>query len=114
MCGRYSIYETKEVLEQRFHATFVNGGAYRGVYNATPMQQLPIILNEHPETIVMATWGFVPAWAQHGPRVPPAINARGEGIAPSFTDAFARRRCLVLVNGFYEWEGLSCVRACQM
>ena len=60
MCGRYSIYETKEVLEQRFHATFVNGGAYRGVYNATPMQQLPIILNEHPETIVTGHVGLCP------------------------------------------------------
>ena len=104
MCGRYTIYENQEALEARFGATFVNGGAYRGLYNAAPSQQLPIILNEHPKDIVLASWGFVPSWAYEGTRIPPAINARGETIAPLFRDAFAHRRCLVLVNGFYEWD----------
>ena len=104
MCGRYTIYENQEALEARFGATFVNGDAYRGHYNAAPSQQLPIILNEHPKDIVLASWGFVPSWAYEGTRIPPAINARGETIAPLFRDAFAHRRCLVLVNGFYEWD----------
>ena len=103
MCGRYSIYETKEVLEERFGARFGEGTTFGGIYNAAPMQQLPIIRNDHPETIVMATWSFLPEWA-HALR--PQINARGETVAdtPLFRDAFAHRRCLVLVNGFYEWH----------
>ena len=58
MCGRYTIYENQESLEARFGARFVNGGAYRGNYNAAPSQQLPIILNEHPKDIVLASWGW--------------------------------------------------------
>jgi putative SOS response-associated peptidase YedK len=51
-------------------------------------------------------WGLVPHWAggpKDGARM---INARAEGVAerPAFRDAFAGRRCLVLADGFYEWE----------
>jgi putative SOS response-associated peptidase YedK len=52
-------------------------------------------------------WGLVPHWADDPQKLGlKLINARSETAAekPAFRDAFARRRCLVLADGFYEWE----------
>jgi putative SOS response-associated peptidase YedK len=51
-------------------------------------------------------WGLVPHWAQDERIGAKMINARAETVAakPAFRDAFERRRCLVLADGFYEWE----------
>jgi putative SOS response-associated peptidase YedK len=53
-----------------------------------------------------AAWGFVPEWADGRPDVKPLIKARAETVAtkPFFRDAFKRKRCLVLADGFYEWK----------
>ena len=54
-------------------------------------------------------WGFIPNWTKDpsGGRRP--INARAEGIAASgmFGQAYARRRCLVPVDGFFEWQAVA-------
>ena len=51
-------------------------------------------------------WGFVPLWAKDPSFGPKCINARSETIATNriFRDAFARRRCLVPADAFYEWQ----------
>jgi putative SOS response-associated peptidase YedK len=48
----------------------------------------------------------VPEWADGRPDVKPIINARAETVAtkPFFRDAFKKKRCLVLADGFYEWK----------
>ncbi len=48
----------------------------------------------------------MPAWADGRSDVKPLINARAETVAtkPFFRDAFKRKRCLVLADGFYEWK----------
>lgn len=68
------------------------------------------MVRRHPETgerhLDALRWGLVPRWAKDlsvGMRM---INARGESVAgkPAFRDAFRRRRCIVPVDGFYEWR----------
>jgi putative SOS response-associated peptidase YedK len=51
-------------------------------------------------------WGLIPSWAKDPKIGYKLINARGETVAekPSFRAAFKRRRCLVLADGFYEWQ----------
>lgn len=51
-------------------------------------------------------WGLVPSFATDPTAGPRSINARAETVAarPAFRDAFRRRRCLVLADGFYEWR----------
>ena len=51
-------------------------------------------------------WGLIPFWAKNRSIGSRMINARAEMVAekPSFRDSFRRRRCLVLADGFYEWQ----------
>lgn len=53
-------------------------------------------------------WGLVPSWAKDPSAGGRLINARAETVAtkPSFRRAFARRRCLIPADGFYEWRPL--------
>jgi putative SOS response-associated peptidase YedK len=95
----------RAALEERFHAHLSTELAVP-TYNAAPSQAQLTILNDHPDTIVPAAWGFVPEWADGRPDVKPLINARAETVPtkPFFRDAFRRKRCLVLADGFYEWK----------
>ncbi len=51
-------------------------------------------------------WGLVPSWSKSPSKGPPIINARSESVIekPSFRTAIKRRRCLLLADGFYEWQ----------
>jgi len=69
---------------------------------------LPVITNEHPHEIRMLNWGLIPAWAKGAADVVKiqnqTLNARSETIfeKPAFKEAVVRRRCLVIIDGFYE------------
>lgn len=77
-------------------------------FNVAPSQQVPIIRMSHEGKIVgrSAAWGLIPGWAREMPKTRP-INCRCETVDSSamFRQAFARRRCLMPADGFYEWQG---------
>jgi putative SOS response-associated peptidase YedK len=64
-----------------------------------------VVQRDQQRAVVRFGWGLVPGWAPDG-RAARAFNARAETVAssPLFRDAFRRRRCLVPVDGFYEWR----------
>ena len=108
MCGRYSLTRPEEVPDVL--APVLDDPAlpvgFAPRYNIAPTQTLPIVANREKRVIELARWGLVPSWADDlsiGARL---INARGESLSqkPAFRDAFARRRCLVPADGFYEWK----------
>ena len=105
MCGRYTITADGRQLALRFGAEAPAGGV-TARYNAAPTQQLPVIVNAEPNAIQLLTWGLVPAWARDKTGGTGLINARLETAAqrPSFREAWRQRRCLVLADGFYEWQ----------
>ncbi|HKJ60734.1 MAG TPA: SOS response-associated peptidase family protein, partial [Hyphomicrobiales bacterium] len=78
-------------------------------YNGAPSQDFWVI-RRHPETGEYRNdrliWGLIPHWVKeaNGGRKP--INARAETIAklPSFRSAYAKRRCIIPVNNFFEWR----------
>jgi putative SOS response-associated peptidase YedK len=104
MCGRFQLSVKGKQISERFNVE-VFDEFYRPNYNAAPGQKLPLITNEAKHELSYFKWGLIPFWAKD-PRIGyKLINTRSETIQekPSFRNAFARRRCLIPANGFYEW-----------
>lgn len=108
MCGRFSIFADPERLAERFKARLPAEGLTPR-YNAAPSQDLPVILNEDRQLIQLLRWGLVPFWAKDPSIGNRMINARAETLPqkPGFRTALQKRRCLVLADGFYEWQKLN-------
>jgi putative SOS response-associated peptidase YedK len=77
-------------------------------WNIAPTQSAPMVAigKAGDRRIVSARWGLQPSWMIKDLPTGPLFNARSETIAdkPSFAKAFARKRCLIPANGFYEWQ----------
>lgn len=105
MCGRYSLAVPPEELEQIFSAT-ADEDLHLPRWNIAPTQDAPVVVQEPARRRIRSLrWGLVPPWARD-PRVAARhVNARSEtaSVRPAFREAFARRRCLVPADGFYEW-----------
>ena len=78
-------------------------------YNGAPSQDLLVIRRNHAtgeRSLDLIRWGLIPSWCDDpkGGRKP--INAKAESIAstPTFRDAYRARRCIVPVDGFFEWR----------
>ena len=105
MCGRFSLSVPPDVLEARFDAEATAHVAPR--HNIAPGQPVAAIRDDAPAEIDQLEWGLLPGWVDDPDGYPSPINARVETLPEkaSFRDAFAKRRCLVLADGFYEWQG---------
>ena len=106
MCGRYSITTNVEALRRLYG--FRGAPNLQPRFNLAPTQPAPAIrLNAAGEReLSMLRWGLIPAWAPDRSIGNRMINARAETLAekPSFRAALQDRRCLVLADGFYEWQ----------
>jgi len=73
-------------------------------YNISPSRKVPVIFNDSPKTLSSATWGIPAHWGKEAHKL--LLNARAETIdlKPSFKNGFAKRRCLMLADAFYEWK----------
>jgi putative SOS response-associated peptidase YedK len=87
-------------------------------YNAAPSQELLVIRQNHKtgeRSLDLLKWGLIPHWCNdpRGGRRP--INAKAESVSRlhSFRDAYAQRRCVVPVDGFFEWRAIRGVRGKQ-
>jgi len=105
MCGRFvrtsSIREIAEYFDVDQPSFEVQPS-----YNIAPTQDIIIINNRGVKQLVKCHWGFVPSWSKDFSVGYRMINARSETVAekPSFRSAFIKQRCLVIANGFYEWQ----------
>ncbi|QSG14120.1 SOS response-associated peptidase [Halapricum desulfuricans] len=104
MCGRTSLFAPQSVVQARFDATADQPLEPR--YNIAPREDLAVVRNDAPDTIDLLEWGLIPSWVDDPDGAPQPINARAETVTekPTFAEAFERRRCLVLADGFYEWR----------
>ncbi len=106
MCGRYAFFSPAESVKRTFALDFKPELVPR--YNIAPTQSVPAVrvAEEGSRTLVMLHWGLVPRWAKERAIGNRMINARSETLAgkPAYRDAFRRRRCLVLADGWYEWQ----------
>lgn len=106
MCGRYTLTVTPDLLRKLFGFDVTPNLQPR--FNIAPTQPAPVVRlrQDGTKTLDLLRWGLVPSWSKDLSGGAKLINARGETIAgkPSFRAAFAERRCLVPVDGFYEWR----------
>lgn len=102
MCGRTSLFVPPGRLAGRFDVSVPE--AFRPRYNVAPHDDLAVVRNDAPDELRLHEWGLVPGWTDDGHEG--FVNARAETIEekPSFREAAAERRCLVVADGFYEWQ----------
>jgi putative SOS response-associated peptidase YedK len=110
MCGRFAFYSPHEAVVRLFGvADFAPDIEPR--WNIAPTTYIPtvrVLPDDPARRLAMLYWGLVPAWAKDRAIGAKLNNARSETLRekPSFRNAYKRRRCLVLADGFYEWKKL--------
>ena len=105
MCGRYTLTATTQKLAEAFSG-FEVPPELPPRYNVAPSQPVVVVANNGEHKVEFFQWGLIPSWAKDPNIGNKMINARAEtlGEKPSFKNAYKRRRCLVLADGFYEWR----------
>jgi putative SOS response-associated peptidase YedK len=109
MCGRFALTQTDE---QKLTETFSLGGALPDLaprYNIAPTQTVATVVRDADSgenRLALMRWGLIPSWSKDPSAASKMINARGETVheKPSFRTALRRRRCLIIADGFYEWQ----------
>ncbi|MBK7861578.1 MAG: SOS response-associated peptidase [Archangiaceae bacterium] len=102
MCGRYTLKTDAKQIQAELGLDELPSLAPR--YNIAPTQAAPIVTA--PGKLTLAQWGLIPHWAPDATIAGRLINARADSLEekPAFREAFKRRRCLVVADGFYEWQ----------
>jgi putative SOS response-associated peptidase YedK len=112
LCYTIEINLTREQLVKRFKANIDPGTSYRKGQriNAFSLPDCPVVCAEQPDLIQLRKWGLIPVWAKDEVYAKEirtkTFNAKAETITtkPSYRHLIKENKCLVLVNGFYEWQ----------
>lgn len=117
MCGRFARRSTQQVLADWFGVKMEDdameeAAAFTPTFNAAPQTFQPVVRmnrDSGAREFALLRWGLAPAWAKDPKCGYSLINARAEDAAekPAFREALKKRRCLVPVDAFYEWQRLS-------
>jgi putative SOS response-associated peptidase YedK len=105
MCGRFSLTKEELEIEKRFQAKFYSNDLVKR-YNVAPSQLALVLTLEQPDELQLFRWGLIPSWAKDRTIGNKMINAKSETIheKPSFKNLIRKKRCLVISDGFYEWQ----------
>lgn len=113
MCGRYAYFYLRSQLEQILGTGPEAAGEFEfeigANYNVGPMQEVPILtIRDGRLQLTRKVWGLVPSWAKDPAVGVKMFNARSETVRekPAYSEAFEKRRCVVPISGFYEWQSL--------
>jgi putative SOS response-associated peptidase YedK len=109
MCGRYGRFSRKERVEEMLGQPIDGGDALAPRYNVCP--GLPDWIIRQPGAgqglrLEQLHWGLLASWTKTKTSSRRPINARAETVAerPMFRDLLRERRCVVPVDGYYEWR----------
>ena len=93
-------------MVKRFRVTKVLPNNARPSYNIAPSQEVATVNDVGERQLLSCRWGLIPTWAKDPSIGNKLINARSETVStkPAFRHAFKTHRCLIVANGFYEWE----------
>ena len=105
MCGRFSITGDLDFYTEYFGVDHTAEESLPASWNVAPTDRIYVVNERDGERLLSPMkWGLVPHWAKDTRKI--HINSRLESVAtsPVFRESFARRRCLIPADGFYEWE----------
>ncbi|MBK8160407.1 MAG: SOS response-associated peptidase [Rhodospirillaceae bacterium] len=108
MCGRFVQKSSANQMQSFFSikGPVPNFGQRE---NVAPTQEVAVVLAEDPASrrLALKKWGLIPSWSKEGKASFATFNARAESVRekPTFAQPFAKRRCIVPADGFYEWTG---------
>ena len=114
MCGRYAASRNPDDLVEEFEVVARPEESLEPDYNVAPTKKVYAVMDRPPREdkaapprreLAVVRWGLVPSWAKDASIGSRMINARMETVAekPAFRRAFAKRRCLLPADGYYEW-----------
>ncbi len=105
MCGRFTLTLTADQLQAAF-PQFTFPPVHIPRYNIAPTQPILVIPNDGQGRADYFLWGLIPSWARDPSIGHRLINARQETLAekPAFRGPLRYKRCLILADGFYEWQ----------
>ena len=108
MCGRYTLRTNLNRVLAEFEASARPEYQPVARYNVAPAQQVAAVrqAEDGHRELVPLRWGLIPSWATDEKIAFSTINARAETVADklAFRSAFKRRRCLIVADGYYEWQ----------
>lgn len=107
MCGRYTLSQPGDILKE-LGVPEDEQIELTPNYNVAPTQDVPIVRSgaKGGRQLAIVRWGLIPFWAKDEKIGNQMINARSESVAekPAYKNAFKKRRCVVLADGFFEWK----------
>ncbi len=106
MCGRFILDSDIREIQRTFHIQLTETTVGPS-YNVAPTQPVLTVIQRDGQRVLTAMrWGLVPVWAKDVRIGAKMINARAETVAenPSFKRLLKSRRCLIVADGFYEWQ----------
>src|SRR3954469_25174135 len=119
MCGRYVSVRSDEDLTEEFDAVDATNGEWAAPdYNVAPTKPVRAVVNrplrdengtpaaKPTRQLRVLSWGLIPSWAKDRKTQGRMFNARVESVATTnaFRRPYAKRRCLVPADGWYEWQ----------
>ncbi len=107
MCGRYAANRDTGTLTEVFNIKKLPEELLEPNFNISPTLKSYVVTQNQDEerSLQVMSWGLVPSWAKDNSMMAKMINARFETVEekPSFRSAFLKRRCIIPMDGYYEW-----------
>ena len=106
MCGRFALYSSLDEIREAFGIQQVRY-ELEPSYNVAPTQEVAVVVQkDEGVALEKMRWGLIPSWAKDPTIGSKMINARAETVSekPSFKRPLKDRRCLVVADGFFEWQ----------
>lgn len=109
MCGRFVSSSTPDELASYFGVDQAAESVLEPNYNVAPTQDVYAVVEDGTRHLDAFFWGLIPSWAKEAKIGSRMINARAETLAEknAFKPSFAKRRCIIPADGFYEWQALA-------